>query len=450
MPGALYRPSAADLRPFPSSLLPPPLLFISLRRVRAPASKPAHPPLSSLLIYSPSHIARRVRQVHLLPGIASPFLPSLLPDRPILAGHCARRSLASASLLPSASLVDRTAPNVLLQQVPPPRSWGPPAAELPAAAGARPSAAAGTNAASSFPRSTFTARANDAHACRLAPQPQRCTWLPLRPAAIRAMASTSRSRSGNYVPLDDHLELLDKFKEARGTPPRNSRKSWLAREAERDATCQGTSRRCTTKPWPGCGTYIDEKMEARRLQTDDKLEHVEDKAQDALLNEVGKLAARISDMDEALIRLEERLQTRGDGRSMSLTPLVEAEASQQPWPSSGKDPWRRAGSARRGGARARVGRPRRPRAVKEPPVCLQRRQHRVPAVPDARLPPRPPPVGPDEPDVRQGASRPASRPSSGCRRRGMPLQCLRSSDMSICELRAALGQSCRQVGLRAA
>jgi hypothetical protein len=129
--------------------------------------------------------------------------------------------------------------------------------------------------------------------------------------------------------LDDHLELLERFKKLED----NSKKlqDELIRERrERDAACQNIQKgHYTTMAM--FRYYVDEKMEGLRLQTDDKLEHVEDKAQDAA-NEVGALATRLTDMDEALIRLEDRLDSRRRS-SMSLTPLVEAEASQRPWPS---------------------------------------------------------------------------------------------------------------------
>jgi len=173
-------------------------------------------------------------------------------------------------------------------------------------------------------------------------------------------------------------------------------------------------------------------MESLRLQTDDKMEHVEDKAQGAA-DEVGELAARISDMDEALIRLEERLDSRRRG-SMSLTPLIEAEASQQPWPSvekaSGEAP------------------------IRSEPEHVQEWDVRVILVPsktlqfayavdsvayrrcqtrgfhqDVRLPDRT-----SQTFVRCVE---ASFTTIIRLRPWMPMQCLRSSDMSLCPLRDA-------------
>jgi hypothetical protein len=237
--------------------------------------------------------------------------------------------------------------------------------------------------------------------------------------------------SGNYVPLDDHLELLDKFKKLEDSSKKLQEE--LARERrERDATCQDIQKmHYKTLAW--LRYYIDEKMEARRLQTDDKLEHVEDKAQDAA-NEVGKLAARISDMDEALIRLEERLDSRRRA-SMSLTPLVEAEASQQPWPSvektHGDVPIR---------AEAEHVQEWDVRVVLVPSKTLQfafsvdsiayRRCQTRGFHQDLRLSDRT-----SETFVKCVE---ASFTTIIRLRPWMPLQCLRSSDMSICELRAAL------------
>jgi hypothetical protein len=133
--------------------------------------------------------------------------------------------------------------------------------------------------------------------------------------------------SGSFVPLQDHLDLLDKFKKLEESS--RMLQDELSRERrERDVACQDIQKvHYTTMAM--LRYYVDEKMEALRLQTDDKLEHVEDKAQGAA-NEVGELATRVSDVDEALIRLEERLDSRRQA-SMSLTPLIEAEA--KPWPS---------------------------------------------------------------------------------------------------------------------
>lgn len=140
--------------------------------------------------------------------------------------------------------------------------------------------------------------------------------------------------SGNFVPLDDYLELVNKFKKLEDSSQK-LQEELIREKRERDAACQDLQKvHVTTMAM--LRFYVDDKMEALRLQTDDKLEHVEDKAQGAT-NDVGDLATRISDMDEALIRLEERLDSRRPA-SMSLTPLIEAEASQQPWPSVEKTP----------------------------------------------------------------------------------------------------------------
>ena len=236
--------------------------------------------------------------------------------------------------------------------------------------------------------------------------------------------------SGNYVPLDDHLELLDKFKKLEDSSKKLQEE--LARERrERDATCQDIQKvQYTTMAW--LRYYFDDKLEARRLQTDDKLEHVEDKAQDAA-NEIGKLAARISDMDEALIRLEERLDSRRRA-SVSLTPLIEAEASQQPWPSVEKTPGDvpiRAEAEHVQEWDVRV--------VLVPSKTLQfafsvdsiafRRCQTRGFHQDLRLPDRT-----SQTFVRCVE---ASFTTIIRLRPWMPLQCLRSSDMSICELRAA-------------
>jgi hypothetical protein len=235
--------------------------------------------------------------------------------------------------------------------------------------------------------------------------------------------------SGNYVPLDDHLELLDKFKKLEDSSKKLQEE--LSRERrERDAACQDIQKvHYTTMAM--LRYYVDEKMEALRLQTDDKMEHVEDKAQGAA-DEVGQLATRISDMDEALIRLEERLDSRRRG-SMSLTPLLEAEVSQQPWPSVEKA----SGDA----------------PVRSEPEHVEEWDIRVILVPSKTLQFA---YGVDSVAYRRCQTRgfhqdihlPDRTSQTFVRcveasfttiirlRPWMPMQCLRSSDMSLCELRA--------------
>jgi hypothetical protein len=235
--------------------------------------------------------------------------------------------------------------------------------------------------------------------------------------------------TGNYVPLDDHLELLDKFKKLEDSSKKLQEE--LARERrERDVVCQDIQK-VHYSTMAMLRYYVDEKMEALRLQTDDKLEHVEDKAQDAA-NDVGELATRISNMDEALIRLEERLDSRRRP-SMSLTPQIEAEVSQQPWPSVEKTP----GDAP---IRAEAERVQEwdVRVILVPSKTLQfaysvdsvayRRCQTRGFHQDLRLPDR----------TSQSFVKcvEASFTTIIRLRPWMPLQCLRSSEMSICELRA--------------
>lgn len=64
--------------------------------------------------------------------------------------------------------------------------------------------------------------------------------------------------------------------------------------------------------------YVDEKLEIARIQFEDKIEGVLDRATGAS-EEVEKLKGRVSDLDETSIRLEERIDT-GRWPSRSVTP----------------------------------------------------------------------------------------------------------------------------------
>ncbi|QDS73695.1 hypothetical protein FKW77_003083 [Venturia effusa] len=67
--------------------------------------------------------------------------------------------------------------------------------------------------------------------------------------------------------------------------------------------------------------YVDEKLEMARVNFEDKIEGALDRATDAL-TEVDRLKTRVSDLDETSMRLEERLDS-GRFPSRSLTPVVE-------------------------------------------------------------------------------------------------------------------------------
>ncbi|KAE9978852.1 hypothetical protein BLS_000228 [Venturia inaequalis] len=67
--------------------------------------------------------------------------------------------------------------------------------------------------------------------------------------------------------------------------------------------------------------YVDEKLEMARVNFEDKIEGALDRATDAL-TEVDRLKTRVSDLDETSMRLEERLDS-GRFPSRSLTPVLE-------------------------------------------------------------------------------------------------------------------------------
>jgi hypothetical protein len=68
--------------------------------------------------------------------------------------------------------------------------------------------------------------------------------------------------------------------------------------------------------------YVDEKIHGLQLRIDDKLESVEDKAH-AAIDAADALEHRFSDLDESVIRLEERADL-GRRASRSMTPLLES------------------------------------------------------------------------------------------------------------------------------
>jgi hypothetical protein len=124
---------------------------------------------------------------------------------------------------------------------------------------------------------------------------------------------------GESVSLEEHHALLDKVR----------RLEEAARKMQEDALKDRRDREKSFRDMQQAyyqnlyhmRYYVDEKMEKLRIHTDDKLESVEDKA-----TEVETLTKRISDIDENVMRLEEKLDN-GKRLSRSLTPLLEGQAS---------------------------------------------------------------------------------------------------------------------------
>lgn len=124
---------------------------------------------------------------------------------------------------------------------------------------------------------------------------------------------------GEFVPLEEHRVLLDKVR----------RLEEVARKLQEDALKERRDREKSLRDMQNAyyknlyhmRYYVDEKLEKLRIHTDDKLEGLEDKA-----TEVEALRRQVSDMDEMVMRMEEKLDN-GKRLSRSLTPLLEGKAS---------------------------------------------------------------------------------------------------------------------------
>jgi hypothetical protein len=140
----------------------------------------------------------------------------------------------------------------------------------------------------------------------------------------------------NYVTIEDHLILVERAKRleesVKGLQEELSREK---RERERVESNFAELTRGNYKSMARLRYYVDEKIEALRITQDDKLEGILDRAQGAT-DEVEKLKARFSDLDETSMRLEEKVDS-GRWHSRSLTPLHETHpeaSSSTPVPSA--------------------------------------------------------------------------------------------------------------------
>jgi len=122
--------------------------------------------------------------------------------------------------------------------------------------------------------------------------------------------------------MDEHLALMDKAKRLEDSIRRLQEElSREKRERERAESNMAELTRGSYKNMVLLRYYVDEKVEALRITQDDKLEGILDKAQGAS-DEIDKLKSRFSDLDEATIRLEEKVEAR-QWHSRSLTPVHE-------------------------------------------------------------------------------------------------------------------------------
>ncbi|KIW06478.1 uncharacterized protein PV09_02915 [Verruconis gallopava] len=128
--------------------------------------------------------------------------------------------------------------------------------------------------------------------------------------------------SGDFVPVEDHVALVDrckKLEETARTLLDELKREKRAREklqADMNTMIRGAYGNMAFLRY-----YVDEKLEFSRITFEDKIEGALDRAADAL-NEVDRLKQRVSDLDEACIRLEERMDA-GRVISRSLTPVLE-------------------------------------------------------------------------------------------------------------------------------
>lgn len=130
--------------------------------------------------------------------------------------------------------------------------------------------------------------------------------------------------AGNYVPLEEHLVLVDRAKRMEDSIRQLQEElSKERRERERAEINIAELMRGSYKSMAYLRYYVDEKAEALRITQDDKLEGILDKAQGAS-DEVDKLKSRFADLDELTIRLEDKIDA-GRWHSRSLTPVHEMQ-----------------------------------------------------------------------------------------------------------------------------
>jgi hypothetical protein len=135
---------------------------------------------------------------------------------------------------------------------------------------------------------------------------------------------------GNYVPLDEHLALIEKVRKLEETTRRLQEELVRERkERERGHRDVHGALRGSYQNMGQLKYYMDEKIERLRMAVDDRmskgfeeLDEALDKAHDASQT-AEQLGTRVATMDEAIMQLEERLDL-GRFPSRSLTPVKEA------------------------------------------------------------------------------------------------------------------------------
>jgi hypothetical protein len=124
------------------------------------------------------------------------------------------------------------------------------------------------------------------------------------------------------VPAEEHFALLNRCKTLEEAM-RHLQEDMKKERKERDRAYQNLVQmlRGNYGNMAYIKYYVDEKLEMARVNFEDKIEGALDRATDAL-TEVDRLKIRVSDLDETSMRLEERLDS-GRFPSRSLTPVVE-------------------------------------------------------------------------------------------------------------------------------
>ena len=128
------------------------------------------------------------------------------------------------------------------------------------------------------------------------------------------------SRSGDFVPLEEHGKLLERSLRVEDALKRlQDQLTTERREYERANKEYIHMLRGNYSNMAFLRYYIDEKLETLRLHCEDKTEGVLDKAHGAN-EEIENMKAHIADLDESIIRIEERVDG-GRWKSRSLTPM---------------------------------------------------------------------------------------------------------------------------------
>jgi hypothetical protein len=136
--------------------------------------------------------------------------------------------------------------------------------------------------------------------------------------------------TGEYVPAEEYIALLEKFKTLEETS-RQLREEVIKERREREKAVKqimlGTYNNLANLKY-----YVDEKLEISRRNVDDKVEGILDKA-DGAASDALQLNARVADIDEAMMRLEERIDSgRWQSRGSSLPIITQDKVSPRQHP----------------------------------------------------------------------------------------------------------------------